>query len=45
MTETLAADIREAIAVIQHYVFVPVESKAAQINALLARLEAHLGTP
>lgn len=42
MTETLAADIREAIAVIQHYVFVPVEAKAAQINALLARLEAHL---
>ena len=41
-TPTLAADVREAIAVIRHYVFVPAAAKSAEINALLARLEAHL---
>ena len=42
MPDQLAADIKQACAVIRHYVFVPVEAKAAEINALLARLEANL---
>ena len=38
MTETLSADIREAIAVIQHYVFVPALMESAPFFTASAQL-------